>query len=71
MKLKTATLCSLIGIIASSILSAIMILWQTIALRMHDPLPYWIDMALWGVGVVLLNGSIIFFLVVLYSKQKQ
>lgn len=72
MNLRTATLFSLTGIVACTIISLLYVFFQLIMTsQMHQPIPLWVHRVFWLVNIVLLNGSIILFLSVLYSKQKE
>jgi len=72
MSLRTATLISLTGIVVCTIISLLFIFFQLIMTsQMHQPIPFWVHLVFWLVNIVLLNGSIILFLSVLYSKQKE
>ena len=72
MNLKTATLCSLIGILIYTALSLFLLFFQIIMnSQMHQPIPFWVHQVFWGIAIVFFNGSIILFLAVLYSKQKK
>lgn len=72
MSLKTATLISLIGIIASTIFSCALYFYQSIMIhQMHQPPPTWLYMVSWASHTLFMNGSIILFLWVLFCKQKR
>jgi hypothetical protein len=68
MTLKTATLCALIGIIINVILGICNFAVQNI---MQHNIPLVLHQVLWLAQMVILNGSIILFLAVLYSKQNE
>jgi uncharacterized membrane protein YidH (DUF202 family) len=70
MSLKTATLISLTGIIVHAAISLFQFFFQLIMAQIHQPLPLWLHRVFWMVGIILVNGSVILFLAVLYSKQK-
>jgi hypothetical protein len=70
MSLKTATLISLTGIIVHTAISLFRFFLQLIMVQIHQPLPIWVHRVLWMAGIILVNGSVILFLAVLYSKQK-
>ena len=72
MSLRTATAISLTGIAACTIISLFFFFFQIIMIRqMHDPIPFWMNEAFGFLHIALFNGSIMLFLAVLYSKQKE
>ncbi|MHC4132204.1 MAG: hypothetical protein ACYSR3_09465 [Planctomycetota bacterium] len=72
MSLRKATLIALISVVVYTILSLFWFLYNAVMnLEMHGSISSWVNLLFWASGIVLFNGSIIFFLAVLHSKQKE
>jgi hypothetical protein len=72
MNIKTATRIAIIGISIHFVLALFNVygmryLYQT---RRYLPIVQHLPKALWALSYIILNGSIILFLAVFYSKQK-
>jgi hypothetical protein len=68
MSLKTATIIALIGIVVNSIVGFLTTLAQNV---IHLEASFiWIFHVIWLFQMVCMNGGLILFLAVLYSKQK-
>jgi hypothetical protein len=68
MNLKTATLIALIGMSVHFVLGLFTMLLQFVGL---SHIPYQLFQVIWLLNMIIFNGSIIFFLAVFFSKQKE
>jgi len=68
MNLKTATLIALIGMSVHFVLGLFTMLLQFAGL---SHIPYQLLQVIWFLNMIIFNGSIILFLAVFFSKQKE
>ena len=68
MNLKTATLIALVGTSVHFVLGLFTMLLQFVGL---SHIPYQLFQVIWLLNMIIFNGSIILFLAVFFSKQKE
>ena len=68
MNLKTATLIALVGVAVHFVLGLFTMLLQFVG---FSHIPHQLFQVIWLLNMIIFNGSIILFLSVFFSKQKE